>query len=492
MVQINFGQREVSCKVVFYGPGMSGKTTNLEIIHKKAPKEAVGEMVSIATETDRTLYFDFLPLDLGQVAGMRTKFQLYTVPGQIYYNATRKLVLQGVDGVIFVADSSPEKMAENLESLQNLRDNLAEMGLQVDDVPLVLQYNKRDLPTAMSIADMNAKMNPMGAPVYEGVAREGKGVFATLKEISRLVIEKLNKEHAPASTRRRTASNLETAKSPSGGAPVQHASGANKIPPLPTPLGPTPRPMPPMPPAAQGTSTTPLGQQRLQQRPAQPRAGAGGGSGGSPVIAPQRQASNPGVPQQRPTYTPTPASGSAIIPPETDLSPKDKHLAKSKPPALENRRGGGNPDLGATDPNLRRYQDAQKSGGGAMKALVMILLFLIIALVLLVILCLFVPAVRAQLPPNMQKMFMGETSVPASHAAAATPPPASAMSAPAITAPAAPVTATVPPAAPTAPAKIEAATPLPGASEPVAPTAVDPAPADPAPATVPAGGTDGQ
>ena len=173
---------------------LSGKTTNLEIIHKKAPKDAVGEMVSIATETDRTLYFDFLPLDLGQVAGMRTRFQLYTVPGQIYYNATRKLVLQGVDGVIFVADSSPDKMAENLESLQNLRDNLAEMNLTIDDIPLVLQYNKRDLPQAMSVADINAQLNPMGAPVFEGVAREGKGVFATLKEISRLVIEKLNKD----------------------------------------------------------------------------------------------------------------------------------------------------------------------------------------------------------------------------------------------------------------------------------------------------------
>ena len=208
MVQINFGQREVSCKVVFYGPGMSGKTTNLEIIHKKAPKEAVGEMVSIATETDRTLYFDFLPLDLGQVAGMRTRFQLYTVPGQIYYNATRKLVLQGVDGVIFVADSSPEKMPENLESLQNLRDNLAEMSLTIDDVPLVIQYNKRDLPNAMSVADLNAQLNPMGVPTHEGVAREGKGVFATLKEISRLVIEKLNKEHAPAANRRRTNTSL--------------------------------------------------------------------------------------------------------------------------------------------------------------------------------------------------------------------------------------------------------------------------------------------
>jgi signal recognition particle receptor subunit beta len=128
MVQINFGQREVSCKLVYYGPGMSGKTTNLEIIHQKAPKEAKGEMVSIATETDRTLYFDFLPLDLGQVAGMHTKFQLYTVPGQVYYNATRKLVLQGVDGVIFVADSHPDKVQENIESLENLRENLAGMA----------------------------------------------------------------------------------------------------------------------------------------------------------------------------------------------------------------------------------------------------------------------------------------------------------------------------------------------------------------------------
>ena len=183
MVQINFGQREVSCKIVFYGPGMSGKTTNLEVIHQKAPKQAVGEMVSIATETDRTLYFDFMPMDLGQVAGMHTKFMLYTVPGQIYYNATRKLVLQGVDGIIFVADSDPNKMSENLESLQNLRDNLAEMGLALEDIPLVLQYNKRDLPGAMPVPDMNAQMNPMGVPTFEACARDGRGVFGTLKEV---------------------------------------------------------------------------------------------------------------------------------------------------------------------------------------------------------------------------------------------------------------------------------------------------------------------
>ena len=204
MVQINFGQREVSCKLVYYGPGMSGKTTNLEIIHQKAPETARGEMVSIATETDRTLYFDFLPLDLGQVAGMHTKFQLYTVPGQVYYNATRKLVLQGVDGVIFVADSNPDKMAENQESLDNLAENLAEMGLTFDDVALVIQWNKRDLPNALPVPELEERLNPKGYPTTEAIARDGKGVFPTLKLISKLVIDRLNKEHAPATKRRRT------------------------------------------------------------------------------------------------------------------------------------------------------------------------------------------------------------------------------------------------------------------------------------------------
>ena len=206
MVQINAGQREVSCKLVYYGPGMSGKTTNLEIIHQRAPEQARGEMVSIATEKDRTLYFDFLPLDLGQVGGMHTKFQLYTVPGQIYYNATRKLVLQGVDGVIFVADSDPKKMDENLESLQNLADNLAEMNLNVEDLPLVIQYNKRDLPGALPVAELEAKLNPRGVPSFEAVARDGNGVFPTLKELSKVVIDHLNKQHLGGSPRRRTAS----------------------------------------------------------------------------------------------------------------------------------------------------------------------------------------------------------------------------------------------------------------------------------------------
>ncbi|MHC4201427.1 MAG: GTP-binding protein, partial [Planctomycetota bacterium] len=146
MVQINFPAREVNCKIVYYGPGRSGKTTNLEVVHAKAPPDSKGELVSIATETDRTLYFDFLPLNLGQIAGMNTKFQLYTVPGQVFYNATRKLVLQGADGIVFVADSNPEMRDENIESLENLAENLEENGLNINDMPLVFQWNKRDLP----------------------------------------------------------------------------------------------------------------------------------------------------------------------------------------------------------------------------------------------------------------------------------------------------------------------------------------------------------
>jgi len=202
MVQINFALREVNCKIVYYGPGLSGKTTNLEIVHKKAPSQNRGELTSIATEGDRTLFFDFMPLDLGTVAGMRTKFQLYTVPGQVYYNSTRKLVLQGTDGIIFVADSSPSKLEENLESWENLRENLAEYGRRLEDVPVVIQYNKRDLPDALDIRTLDERVNKLKVPTFEAVAITGEGVFPTLKSLSSLVLESLNKgdreDRAPA------------------------------------------------------------------------------------------------------------------------------------------------------------------------------------------------------------------------------------------------------------------------------------------------------
>jgi signal recognition particle receptor subunit beta len=193
MVQINFALKEVNCKVVYYGPGMSGKTTNLEIVHQKAPEENKGELTSISTDGDRTLFFDFMPLDLGNVAGMRTKFQLYTVPGQVYYNSTRKLVLQGVDGVIFVADSDPDKMDENIESYANLIENLAEYGKDVRELPHVIQYNKRDLPNALPVAEIDKRMNKFGVPTFEAVAYTGEGVFPTLKTLAAMVLESIEK-----------------------------------------------------------------------------------------------------------------------------------------------------------------------------------------------------------------------------------------------------------------------------------------------------------
>ncbi|MCC6670961.1 MAG: GTPase domain-containing protein [Planctomycetes bacterium] len=196
MVQINFALKEVNCKVVFYGPGMSGKTTNLEVVHQKVPEENKGELTSISTDGDRTLFFDFMPLDLGNIAGMRTKFQLYTVPGQVYYNSTRKLVLQGVDGVIFVADSDPDKMAENIESYENLVENLKEYGKDIRDVPHVIQYNKRDLPNAMPVEEMDKQMNRFGVPTFEAVARTGEGVFPTLKVLAEMVLESIEKADA--------------------------------------------------------------------------------------------------------------------------------------------------------------------------------------------------------------------------------------------------------------------------------------------------------
>lgn len=218
MVQINFALKEVNCKVVYYGPGMSGKTTNLEIVHQKAPEENKGELTSISTDGDRTLFFDFMPLDLGNVAGMRTKFQLYTVPGQVYYNSTRKLVLQGVDGVIFVADSDPEKMDENLESYANLIENLAEYGKDVRELPHVIQYNKRDLPNALPVEEIDRQLNKFGVPTFEAVACTGEGVFPTLKTLAAMVLESIEKIDGRNQRRPAARSAAAPAKTAGGGA----------------------------------------------------------------------------------------------------------------------------------------------------------------------------------------------------------------------------------------------------------------------------------
>ena len=194
MVQFNFFQREVNCKIVYYGPGLSGKTTNLEMVHKKTPSSNRGELTSIATEQDRTLFFDFMPIDLGTVAGMKTKLRLFTVPGQVFYNSTRKLVLQGADGVIFVADSQRDKLHENLESLKNLEENLRIHKLEITQMPLVIQWNKRDMPTAMSLEELEQKINYLNVPTFEGIAVSGKGVFPTLKRCAALVLESVTKQ----------------------------------------------------------------------------------------------------------------------------------------------------------------------------------------------------------------------------------------------------------------------------------------------------------
>ncbi len=196
MVQINFAQKQVSAKIVYYGPGMSGKTTNLEVIHQRAPEQNKGELTSISTDGDRTLFFDFMPLDLGTVAGMKTSFQIYTVPGQVYYNSTRKLVLQGVDGVVFVADSSAAMMQENLESLRNLEENLNEYGKSLSTLPHVIQLNKRDLPDALGADELAQHLNVHGAPCFEAIANTGQGVFPTLKALAARVLETIHANSA--------------------------------------------------------------------------------------------------------------------------------------------------------------------------------------------------------------------------------------------------------------------------------------------------------
>ncbi|MBD3343722.1 MAG: hypothetical protein GF401_01515 [Chitinivibrionales bacterium] len=221
MASINYAAKEISVKVVYYGPGLSGKTTNLQVIHQRIPVDNKSNMVSLATETDRTLFFDFLPLDLGKIKGFSTKFQLYTVPGQVYYNATRKLVLRGVDGIVFVADSSSKKTDENIESFQNLLDNLAEYGYQKENIPIIIQYNKRDLPDALPIEQLQQAMNTANYPWNEAVAVKSSGVFESLKKIGKIVIDQLNKKYSRPGTASRPGSQVPPRPRPSTPPPVQ-------------------------------------------------------------------------------------------------------------------------------------------------------------------------------------------------------------------------------------------------------------------------------
>ncbi len=193
MTFINYASREINCKIVYYGPGLCGKTTNLQYIYDSTAPQAKGKLISLATETDRTLFFDFMPLELGTVRGFKTRFHLYTVPGQVYYDASRKLILKGVDGVVFVADSQEERMDANIESLYNLEENMQSQGYDLAQVPYVLQFNKRDLPNVCSVEELTAELQRKGEPTYEAVASKGIGVFDTLKAIAKQVLTELRK-----------------------------------------------------------------------------------------------------------------------------------------------------------------------------------------------------------------------------------------------------------------------------------------------------------
>ena len=195
MVVVSYSGKEINAKLVYYGAGLSGKTTNLESIYEAVPESSRGKMVSMKTQSDRTLFFDLLPLDLGEIMGFKTRFLLYTVPGQVFYNATRKLVLKGADAIVFVADSEVGKMEENKESLSNLRANLSEYGVNLDQMSWVIQYNKRDLPNVYTLEELNAELNPGGkVPFFEAVAKDGKGVFETFRGISHLLMEKVTRD----------------------------------------------------------------------------------------------------------------------------------------------------------------------------------------------------------------------------------------------------------------------------------------------------------
>lgn len=191
---INYSAREINIKLVYYGPGLCGKTTNLQYIYQKSSPDTKGKMISLATETERTLFFDFLPLSLGDIRGFKTRFHLYTVPGQVFYDASRKLILKGVDGVVFVADSQLERMDANLESWDNLKDNMSEHGYDLKVIPSVIQYNKRDLPSAVSTEELRAAINEFNLPDFDAVATTGFGVFPTLKAIAKIVLRELKKQ----------------------------------------------------------------------------------------------------------------------------------------------------------------------------------------------------------------------------------------------------------------------------------------------------------
>jgi signal recognition particle receptor subunit beta len=350
MVQINFAQKTVNVKVVYYGPGMSGKTTNLEIVHQRAPEANHGELTSISTDGDRTLFFDYMPLNLGTVAGMRTCFQLYTVPGQVYYNSTRKLVLQGVDGVIFVADSSASMMSQNLDSLRNLEENLNEYGKSLSQIPMVIQWNKRDVPDALPVEELERTINSFKVPTFEGMANTGQGVFPTLKAVAALVLKSIMNESAGT-----PSFGSSTAPAPPAAVPAPAAASPLAAPPLaapplaapplaapplaaPGPLEPTPALRAPIPMTAPDAGV-----------PTQPVAGTA-----APIPTAAGEVGAPRAPVPQGGLNPALSTGSAQTPlapaaPQTEQAPGTQHA-----PARRSISGGGAVQTGSQSDQRRR------------------------------------------------------------------------------------------------------------------------------------------
>jgi hypothetical protein len=304
MVLINYAGREINAKIVYYGPGLSGKTTNLECIYASVPGDARGKMVSMKTRQDRTLFFDFLPLELGEIHGFRTRFLLYTVPGQVFYNATRKLVLKGADAVVFVADSTRGKLEENQESLRNLEENLQENNLTLDAIPWVIQFNKRDLAQVHSVDELQRALNPWGVPAFEAAAATGRGVYETLHAVSRLLFQRLRTEFG-----RHTGAERRPPESP--GAPVAEA---------PSRLQPNPQP-------AAGAMGQP-GPSRLQRTPLPRPGGTAGPSTAlqNPIAAPRLQAGPP-VQAQNASPHPGPRDWGSVDPAAGEPEPAPFLLA---------------------------------------------------------------------------------------------------------------------------------------------------------------------
>lgn len=300
MVSINYSAREVCCKIVYYGPGLSGKTTNLQYVHAKVPQNSRGKLISLATEADRTLYFDFLPINIGTINGFQAKFQLYTVPGQVYYNATRKLVLRGVDGLVFVADSQADKMDDNIESLMNLEENLREYGYDPAELPIVIQYNKRDLPGVLSVDELNQRLNTHRWPHFEASAPNGHGVFDTLKLIIKLVLDKA----------KQAGSNRPVAPSVTAVQPVEPPAPPPVYQPYPEAARPAAQPVE-QPVAAhiqQPIPSAPTYQPQVEPQPTRQSAAANA----------TRPITIPSVPASEPSYRPYPGSnrtgGIAVAP----------------------------------------------------------------------------------------------------------------------------------------------------------------------------------